>query len=183
VARELAGLERLVLISGRYEGVDERVNELLCDRELSIGDYVLSGGELAAAIVVDATARLLPGVLGNEASSEFESFGEATPTSAKIGQIWGTQVGGGNGRAAVGGSWSGRVAGLSALHAAGGVSRGVGAGGADPGGPCGDPEVAEGAGFGEDLAEPAGSVGGGGVVGGGSGVFAGVGVAGTGIRD
>jgi tRNA (guanine37-N1)-methyltransferase len=97
VARELAGLERLVLISGRYEGVDERVNELLCDRELSIGDYVLSGGELAAAIVVDATARLLPGVLGNEASSEFESFGEATPTSAKIGQIWGTQVGGGNG--------------------------------------------------------------------------------------
>jgi tRNA (guanine37-N1)-methyltransferase len=93
VARELAGLERLVLISGRYEGVDERVNDLLCDRELSIGDYVLSGGELAAAIVVDATARLLPGVLGNEASSEFESFG---PTSANTGQIWGTQEGGGN---------------------------------------------------------------------------------------
>jgi tRNA (guanine37-N1)-methyltransferase len=77
VARELAGLERLVLLCGRYEGVDERVNELLCDRELSVGDYVLSGGELAAAIVVDATARLLPGVLGNEASSEFESFGPA----------------------------------------------------------------------------------------------------------
>jgi tRNA (guanine37-N1)-methyltransferase len=76
-ARELAGLERLVLLCGRYEGVDERVNELLCDRELSVGDYVLSGGELAAAIVVDATARLLPGVLGNEASSEFESFGLA----------------------------------------------------------------------------------------------------------
>jgi tRNA (guanine37-N1)-methyltransferase len=57
--------------------VDERVNELLCDRELSVGDYVLSGGELAAAIVVDATARLVPGVLGNEASSEFESFGPA----------------------------------------------------------------------------------------------------------
>ena len=74
-ARALARLDRLVLVCGRYEGVDERVNDLLCDQELSIGDYVLSGGELAAAIVVDATARLLPGVLGNEASSEFESFG------------------------------------------------------------------------------------------------------------
>jgi tRNA (guanine37-N1)-methyltransferase len=75
VARELAALERVVLICGRYEGVDERVNELFCDRELSIGDYVLSGGELAAAVVLDAVARLVPGVLGNEASSEFESFG------------------------------------------------------------------------------------------------------------
>ena len=80
VARELAGLERvvldrIVLICGRYEGVDERVNELYCDREISIGDYVLSGGELAAAVVLDAVARLVPGVLGNEASSEFESFG------------------------------------------------------------------------------------------------------------
>jgi tRNA (guanine37-N1)-methyltransferase len=75
VARELAALDRVVLICGRYEGVDERVNQLYCDRELSIGDYVLSGGELAAAIVLDATMRLIPGVLGNEASSEFESFG------------------------------------------------------------------------------------------------------------
>jgi tRNA (guanine37-N1)-methyltransferase len=75
VARELAGRERVVLICGRYEGVDERVNALYCDREISIGDYVLSGGELAAAVVLDATMRLLPGVLGNEASSEFESFG------------------------------------------------------------------------------------------------------------
>ncbi len=74
-ARQLARLDRLVLICGRYEGVDERVNDLFCDRELSIGDYVLSGGELPAAIVVDAVARLLPGVLGNEASSEYESFG------------------------------------------------------------------------------------------------------------
>ncbi len=79
-ARELAGLERVVLLCGRYEGVDERVNQLLCDRELSVGDFVLSGGELAAALVVDAIARLLPGVLGNEASSEFESFG---PTEAE----------------------------------------------------------------------------------------------------
>jgi tRNA (guanine37-N1)-methyltransferase len=77
VARELAGLERMVLICGRYEGVDERINDLYCDMELSIGDYVLSGGELAAAVVVDATMRLLPGVLGNEASGEFESFGVA----------------------------------------------------------------------------------------------------------
>jgi tRNA (guanine37-N1)-methyltransferase len=77
VARELAALERVVLVCGRYEGVDERVNELYCDMELSIGDYVLSGGELAAAVVVDATMRLIPGVLGNEASGEFESFGAA----------------------------------------------------------------------------------------------------------
>jgi len=77
LARELATTERVVLICGRYEGVDERVNELYCDMELSIGDYVLSGGELAAAVVVDATMRLVPGVLGNEASGEFESFGVA----------------------------------------------------------------------------------------------------------
>jgi tRNA (guanine37-N1)-methyltransferase len=77
VARELAGLGRVVLICGRYEGVDERINELYCDMELSIGDYVLSGGEPAAAVVVDATMRLIPGVLGNEASGEFESFGAA----------------------------------------------------------------------------------------------------------
>jgi tRNA (guanine37-N1)-methyltransferase len=77
LARELAGLERVVLICGRYEGVDERINQLYCDTELSIGDYVLSGGELAAAVVVDAVMRLIPGVLGNEASGEFESFGVA----------------------------------------------------------------------------------------------------------
>jgi tRNA (guanine37-N1)-methyltransferase len=77
LARELATLDRVVLICGRYEGVDERINQLYCDLELSIGDYVLSGGELAAAVVVDATMRLIPGVLGNEASGEFESFGVA----------------------------------------------------------------------------------------------------------
>jgi tRNA (guanine37-N1)-methyltransferase len=77
MARELATVERVVLICGRYEGVDERINQLYCDQELSIGDYVLSGGELAAAVVVDATMRLIPGVLGNEASGEFESFGVA----------------------------------------------------------------------------------------------------------
>ena len=75
VARELAALERVVLVCGRYEGVDERINDLYCDMELSIGDYVLSGGEPAAAVVVDATMRLIPGVLGNEASGVYESFG------------------------------------------------------------------------------------------------------------
>jgi tRNA (guanine37-N1)-methyltransferase len=75
LAREIASLDRVILLCGRYEGVDERINQLYCDMELSIGDYVLSGGELAAAVVIDAAMRLLPGVLGNEASSEFESFG------------------------------------------------------------------------------------------------------------
>jgi tRNA (guanine37-N1)-methyltransferase len=75
MARQFATLDRIVLVCGRYEGVDERINQLYCDLELSIGDYVLSGGELAAAVVVDAVSRLIPGVLGNEASGEFESFG------------------------------------------------------------------------------------------------------------
>jgi tRNA (guanine37-N1)-methyltransferase len=82
VAAELAGLERVVFLCGRYEGVDERVNELLCDREISIGDYVLSGGELPAAVIVDAVVRLLPGVLGNPDSSRFESFGSKDEGSA-----------------------------------------------------------------------------------------------------
>jgi tRNA (guanine37-N1)-methyltransferase len=76
VAREFAGLDELMLICGRYEGVDERVAEHLADDEISIGDYVLSGGELGAAVVVDAVSRLLPGVLGNEASSVHESFSQ-----------------------------------------------------------------------------------------------------------
>lgn len=74
VAAHLAARERVVLICGRYEGVDERVNDFLADCELSIGDYVLSGGELPAAVVVDAVTRLLPGALGNEASARQESF-------------------------------------------------------------------------------------------------------------
>lgn len=75
-ARQYAQLDELLLICGRYEGVDERVAEHLADDEISVGDFVLSGGELAAAIVVDCVARLLPGVLGNEQSSRNESFGE-----------------------------------------------------------------------------------------------------------
>ncbi len=74
VARDFASIERIVFLCGRYEGVDERVNELLADTELSIGDYVISGGELAAAVIVDAVSRLLPGVLGNEDSTRYESF-------------------------------------------------------------------------------------------------------------
>ena len=73
-ARRFAKLERLILICGRYEGVDERVAQHLATEEISIGDYVLSGGELPAAILVDAVTRLLPGALGNEASAENESF-------------------------------------------------------------------------------------------------------------
>ena len=76
-AHRLAKLERVVFICGRYEGVDERVNDLLADEEISIGDYVLSGGELAAAVIIDATVRLLPGVLGHEDSARYESFGLA----------------------------------------------------------------------------------------------------------
>ena len=73
-AERLAKLRRVVLLCGRYEGVDERVAEHLATEELSIGDFVLSGGELAAALVLDAVTRLLPGALGNEASSVNESF-------------------------------------------------------------------------------------------------------------
>ena len=74
VAEELSRQARMVLICGRYEGVDERVAENLATDELSIGDYVLSGGELAAAVVMEAVTRLLPGVLGNEESPEQDSF-------------------------------------------------------------------------------------------------------------
>lgn len=75
-ARELARAKELLLICGRYEGVDERVAEHLADEELSIGDFVLSGGELAAAVVIDVVARLQEGVLGNQDSAIYESFGE-----------------------------------------------------------------------------------------------------------
>jgi tRNA (guanine37-N1)-methyltransferase len=74
VAQEMMSLERIVLICGRYEGVDERVSEHLADCEISVGDFVLSGGELGAAIIVDTLTRLVPGALGNAASSQQESF-------------------------------------------------------------------------------------------------------------
>jgi tRNA (guanine37-N1)-methyltransferase len=72
--RELARRQDLILVCGRYEGIDERLIELEIDEEWSIGDYVLSGGELAAAVVVDAVTRLLPGVLGDEQSAQQDSF-------------------------------------------------------------------------------------------------------------
>lgn len=75
-ARRLAEYDRLILLCGRYEGVDERVAEHLADEELSIGDFVLTGGELPAMMVVDAVTRLLPGVLGNETSAITESFSD-----------------------------------------------------------------------------------------------------------
>jgi tRNA (guanine37-N1)-methyltransferase len=88
-ARRFAQLDRIILLCGRYEGVDERVAEHLATDELSIGDFVLSGGELGAALIVDAVTRLLPGALGNEDSSVIESFsaieacaGEAAPPTS-----------------------------------------------------------------------------------------------------
>ena len=104
-----AGLSELLLICGRYEGVDERVAEHLADEEISIGDYVLSGGELAAAVVIDAVARLQEGVLGNENSAR--------------GRVVRRR----------------RIAGLSAVYAAGGVSRLESAGSAARRQPRGDP--------------------------------------------
>ncbi len=73
-AKELAGEERLAIVCGRYEGVDQRAIELAIDEEISIGDYVLSGGEAAAMVVIEAVSRFVPGVLGNPASTETESF-------------------------------------------------------------------------------------------------------------
>ncbi len=77
MATELSRLQRMVLVCGRYEGVDARVGAHLADREISVGDYVLSGGELPAALIIDAATRLLPGALGNEASAWQESFSPA----------------------------------------------------------------------------------------------------------
>lgn len=73
-ANELAGLDGFSLLCGRYEGVDQRVLDTICDGELSIGDYVLSGGEVAALVVIEAVVRLLPGVMGNDGSAADESF-------------------------------------------------------------------------------------------------------------
>lgn len=74
VAQELAGRKGLILVCGRYEGIDERIREHLVDEELSIGDYVLTGGELAAMVVIDAVSRLIPGTLGGDDSAQEDSF-------------------------------------------------------------------------------------------------------------
>ncbi len=76
VARELAAGDGFSLLCGRYEGVDERIREHLCDGELSVGDVVLSGGEVAAMVVVEAVGRLIPGVMGNDTSADDESFSD-----------------------------------------------------------------------------------------------------------
>ena len=76
MARELAGRNQIVLICGRYEGVDERIRSRHVDMEISIGDYILSGGELGAMVIVDAVGRLIPGVLGGERSNIEDSFEE-----------------------------------------------------------------------------------------------------------
>jgi tRNA (guanine37-N1)-methyltransferase len=78
-ARELAGLDRVVFLCGHYEGVDERVREHLVDEELCIGDFILTNGALAALVVIDAVVRLLPNVVGNEASTQSESFSAERP--------------------------------------------------------------------------------------------------------
>ena len=88
LAADLSALNRIVLICGRYEGVDERINEHLADREVSIGDYVLSGGELGAGIIVDTVTRLIPGAVGNQASTWQESFTK-TRTESFTGQLAG----------------------------------------------------------------------------------------------
>jgi tRNA (guanine37-N1)-methyltransferase len=75
-ARELAALDGFSLLCGRYEGVDERIRDHLCDGEISIGDVVLSGGEVAAMVVIEAVGRLVPGVMGNAASADDESFSD-----------------------------------------------------------------------------------------------------------
>lgn len=74
VVREMAQREHLILVCGRYEGIDERLIELEVDEEWSVGDYILSGGELAAAVIIDAITRLVPGVLGDEQSAQQDSF-------------------------------------------------------------------------------------------------------------
>ncbi len=100
--RALSGAERLILIAGRYEGIDERIIDAFVDEELSVGDYVLSGGELAAMVVIDAVTRLLPGVLGHSESAQQDSFSAGLldcphytrPESLDIGQVPGVLLSG-----------------------------------------------------------------------------------------
>ena len=86
MARNFSQLERVILICGRYEGVDERVAQHLATDEISVGDFVLSGGELPAAMILDAVTRLIPGALGNEDSAENESFSAAPDEAAMVGK-------------------------------------------------------------------------------------------------
>lgn len=94
-ARELSTLSRIVFLCGHYEGIDDRVRQTWVDEELSIGDYVLTGGELAAMVITDAVVRLLPGALGDETSAEEESFSEGIleyPQYTRPAVYWGMEV-------------------------------------------------------------------------------------------
>lgn len=84
IVEELAQLPRLLLIAGHYEGIDERVVERLAPREISVGDFVLSGGEIPALALIDAVVRLLPGALGHEESAATDSFSPAGPSQARL---------------------------------------------------------------------------------------------------
>ena len=95
IARELAGLEHLLMVSGHYEGFDERVREQLADDELSIGDYVLTNGALPVMVIIDAVTRLLPGVLGDEDSARDDSFSQGLleyPQYTRPAEFRGTKV-------------------------------------------------------------------------------------------
>lgn len=83
-AEELAKLDNIILIAGHYEGFDQRISDYMIDEEISIGDYVLTGGELPAMVIVDAVSRLIPGVLGKDESSHFESHSEIEIDGKKI---------------------------------------------------------------------------------------------------
>ena len=149
IAAELATLDRMVLICGRYEGVDERVADFLADRELSIGDYVLSGGELAAAVIIEAVMRLLPGAVGNEASTRQESFTAHGGSRRGYGKC----RGGFDLRLR-------RIARLSALHAPRGFSRDDCTGSFAERRPPGNSPLAPSAGSGKNAAQPSGFSGG-----------------------
>ncbi len=86
-AAEYAQFDQLILICGRYEGIDQRVADHLADEEISIGPYVLNGGEVAAMAIIEATARLIPGVLGNEESLREESFAVSSPDKGRLGGV------------------------------------------------------------------------------------------------
>src|SRR5207253_1504756 len=86
-ARELAAVDGFSLLCGRYEGVDQRVADYCCDGELSVGDYVLAGGEAAALVVIEAVTRLVPGVMGNDGSGLEESFGEDFVDAGSLGGL------------------------------------------------------------------------------------------------
>ena len=136
LAAELSGLDRIVLICGRYEGVDERISEHLADREVSIGDYVLSGGELGAAVIVDTVTRLIPDAPGVVHRVVDYGKGETCRRCSQFDLRFG------------------RIARLSALHASRGFSRHGSAGSAGEREPRRDSQLAPQNSFGKNAAQP-----------------------------